>query len=803
MKIGSALGLLFVSVAAAAQFSSHNVSLYRNLPLSTFGASSGNDCWGYVSPSGREYAIMGLNNKVAFVEITDPANPVVVATIAHPSSTWGDIKTYSHYAYVVTEASSSGIQVIDLDQIDQGIVTLVRTIASPGRSHNVAIDTTSGFLYTCGSNQGTGTTMCFSLANPANPVQVGPASMTSDYQHDAQIVTYTSGPYAGRQILFGCSEGRGVDIYDVTNKNNPFMIKRVTYPQIGYCHQAWLSADRKYLYVDDEFDENNNGFTTRTIVLNVESLENASYVTSFTSGVPAIDHNLFIRDGFIFEANYRSGLRIFDANVDPLNPPQVGWFDTYPENDDRGFNGAWSNYPFFPSGTVIVSDIERGLFILDVSRALARLDFEYPAGRPELVNPSGGTTMRVVVNGVNTDPQPGTGVLHVSTDGTNYTAIPMTQVSPNVYDAVFPSAPCGATVYYYVSAKDTNNLTFTDPSNAPTSVYTAVAARQKLIVFDDNFETNQGWTVTNQNLSDGAWERAIPAGDGGQRGDPPSDYDGSGRCYVTGNGPSQDVDGGPTILTSPTIDMSAGHEYYVSYARWFTNDDGDDRLVVEVSNDNGATWTQMEAAESTADWTVVTLRVADFVAPTATMRFRFLASDNPNNSVTEAGLDAFKVIAYACDQEIEVLPAAFTVLRGAQTGGGLPDLFASDDSYLSIEARRPTEIAAASVEILVEGVSSIQNPSQITFHVEAATTGTPSRQRIELFNFQSSTWEQLDERDGPQADTPIDLVITTNPSRFLEPGTGVIRARIGYHDRGVTFIAWGGRFDRVTWTVRE
>ncbi|MER3466829.1 MAG: regulator, partial [Armatimonadota bacterium] len=238
---------------------SHNVSMYRNLPPATLGASSGNDCWGYVAPSGREYAIMGLNNKVAFVEITDPANPVVIATVPHTSSTWGSIKTYSHYAYVVTEASGTGIQVIDLDRIDQGVVTLVRTITSPGRSHNVAIDTMSGFLYTCGSNQGTGTTMCFSLADPANPVQVGPPSMTTNYIHDAQIVTYTSGPYSGRQILFGCSEGRGVDIYDVTNKNSPFLIKRVAYPNVSYCHQAWLDEERKYLYVNDELDERNYG----------------------------------------------------------------------------------------------------------------------------------------------------------------------------------------------------------------------------------------------------------------------------------------------------------------------------------------------------------------------------------------------------------------------------------------------------------------------------------------------------------------------------------------------------------------
>lgn len=793
--------MVTVAQSAAAQFNSHNVSLYANLPPSFFGSSTGNDCWGYVSRSGREYAIMGLNNKVAFVEITNPASPVVIATIPHTSSTWCDVETYGDYCYAVTEASNTGIQVIDLSRIDEGVVTLVRTITSPGRSHTIAIDTTSGFLYTNGSNQGTGTTMCFSLANPANPVQVGAPSMTPTYQHDSEAVTYTSGPYAGRQIFFGCSEGRGVEIYDMTNKNSPFLIKRVTYPLVGYCHQGRLDAERKYMYVDDEFDESNNGITTRTIIINIESLENAAYVGSFTSGLPAIDHNLQIKDGFIFEANYRSGLRIFDTNVDRLNPPQVGWFDTYPENNDRGFNGAWSTYPHFPSGTVIVSDIERGLFILDPRQALARLEFDYPNGRPEVVHPNGGTRMRVVVSGRNADPQPGTGVLHVSTDGTNFTDIPMEQISDNVYDAVFPAIECGSDVFYYVSARSTTGVTYKDPSTAPTTTYTAVSAIQRITVFDDNFEADQGWTVTNQNLQDGAWVRAIPAG-GGQRGDPPSDFDGSGRCYVTGNAQDQDVDGGPTILTSPQIDMSAGHVYFLSYARWFTNDDGDDQMIVEISNNNGATWTQIDSTFNANGWIVKRIRVNDVIQPTANMRLRFLVADQPNNSVTEGALDAVKILAYVCNQEIEVLPSTFSITQGVQTGGSLQDLFNSDNSYLRIEARRPTEIAAASVELIVEGTSTIQSPAELKFNLEAAASGTPARQRIELFNFQSSTWEMVDERDAPTQDTLVVVTITTNPGRFVQPGTGRVRTKIGYHDRGITFISWDGRFDRCTWTIR-
>jgi choice-of-anchor B domain-containing protein len=362
-----------VAALGSAQFESSNVSMLFNIEPAGLGATAGNDCWGYVSPSGREYAIVGLNNRVAFVEVTNPNSPVILETIPHTSSTWCDIKVYQHYAYAVTEATGTGIQVIDMSDIDNGNVTLVRTITSPGRTHNLALDPVSGYLYTCGSRDGTGTTMCFSLADPADPVRVGANSMSgTTYQHDAIVVTYTEGPYAGRQILFGFSENRGVDIRDVTDKNAPVLIKRATYPSMRYCHQGWLSADRRYLYVDDETDEGGLGINTRTLVFDVANLDAPVYLTNFSSGMPASDHNQYWDDGFLFQANYKSGLRIFDVLAEPVSPPQSGWFDTHPETNSSGYLGAWSVYPYFPSGTVIVSDINRGLFVFDATEATTR-----------------------------------------------------------------------------------------------------------------------------------------------------------------------------------------------------------------------------------------------------------------------------------------------------------------------------------------------------------------------------------------------------------------------------------------------
>ena len=175
------------------------VTLLSHVPVADFGGGStgSNDCWGYVSDSGREYALMGLSNQLAFVEITDPASPVWFASIPHGNNLWGDVKVYQDYAYFVTEGVGMGIQVIDMTDLDNHNVSLVRTLSFPGFNHNVVVDTDSGYLYTCGSHGGSDTTVIFDLnSDPSDPVQVG--TWNGAYEHDAQVVTYTSGPYAGR-----------------------------------------------------------------------------------------------------------------------------------------------------------------------------------------------------------------------------------------------------------------------------------------------------------------------------------------------------------------------------------------------------------------------------------------------------------------------------------------------------------------------------------------------------------------------------------------------------------------------------
>ncbi len=352
----AALTLFASSSARAGGFPAENVSLYSHLTLEDLGAKFAEDCWGYTSPSGREYAIIGLSQGPGFVEITDPTNPVIV-DIVNTQNKARDMKVYGHSVY--TSSEGGPLNVIDMSRIDEGIVTLVNSFPEGG-THNVVVDEVSGFLYLAIG----GPLVALDLANPEVPVFAG---IWDGQTHDAQVVTYTQGKYAGRQIAFVFAGWDGtLDIVDVTDKSSMFLMGSTSYPNATYTHQGWLSDDRHYLYVDDEIDG-----IQRTSIFDVSDLSNPTFISDFSSTVQtSIDHNLYVRDGFIFEANYTSGLRVFNA-CDPVNPVEVGFFDTFPGNDNAEFSGAWSNYPFFPSGTVIISDRSGGLFVLDVSEAVA------------------------------------------------------------------------------------------------------------------------------------------------------------------------------------------------------------------------------------------------------------------------------------------------------------------------------------------------------------------------------------------------------------------------------------------------
>ncbi len=268
------------------------------------------------------------------------------------------------------------------------------------------------------------------------------------------------------------------------------------------------------------------------------------------------------------------------------------------------------------------------------------LNFDF-LGTPDFINPAGGTAIAIDVSeddGVLLDPT--SVVLHYD-NGDSTVQIPMTNTIGDTYEGTFTSGTCGNTGVYFITADTQASETYqTQTQQAPIADGLDVFASY-------DFEANPGFTVADTAISTGTWEIAIPRAEG--RGDPLSDYDGSGRCWVTDNGLSADVDGGPTVLTSNVIDLSASNDPIVSYARWHdTNDPGVDNLTIQFSDNGGASWTTVETVTNTTGWVLAAHRVSDHVSLTNQFQVRWSVLDNPNGSVTESAVDAFQVIDVIC-----------------------------------------------------------------------------------------------------------------------------------------------------------
>ena len=357
-----------------------NIDLLSFMPLSQIGGGNGNDIWGWTDPqTDKEYALMGRTSGTSFIDISDPYNPVYLGNLPTQSSnsTWRDIKVYNNHAFIVSEASGHGMQVFDLTQLRN--VFNPPTTFSPtahynqfGPAHNIVINEDSGFAYVVGARN-TGTTCAgglhmINIQNPTSPTFAGCFS-EDGYTHDAQCVIY-NGPdnrYKGQEICLNANENT-VTIVDVTDKSDPMMVSRTGYAGHGYTHQGWLTEDHRYFLVDDELDEMQNSYNTRTYVWDVSDLE-SPFLTGFHDGrTQAIDHNLYIVNDKVYQANYRSGLNILRiVDLDQAELEEFGYFDIFPSSNSASFNGAWSNYPFFNSGVIIVSGIEQGLFVLKLT----------------------------------------------------------------------------------------------------------------------------------------------------------------------------------------------------------------------------------------------------------------------------------------------------------------------------------------------------------------------------------------------------------------------------------------------------
>lgn len=306
-----------------------------------------------------------------------------------------------------------------------------------------------------------------------------------------------------------------------------------------------------------------------------------------------------------------------------------------------------SSFPGFelPPDEIIPTG-EEALEAVKVLAEFAALTLEIaPSGSiPSQVSSQQATSVSVSITAFNTEElDPSTPELLYRLDSSDpFASAPLTE-SGGVYTGMLPSVACGQTIEFYFRAESTSGEVATLPDGAPSSLFTAEGAPIN-VVFVDDFETDQGWTVSGS-VTDGEWERALPIG-GGDRADPPSDFDGSGLCYLTdAEDGNSDVDDGTTILTSPVFDLSDGGT--IEYAYWMDSTNFDaDSLTVEIATDPAGTdWTQLRSYTTPeSSWRTDAIDVTTEASPSSTVRIRFLATDGGEPSVIEAGLDAVSVV---------------------------------------------------------------------------------------------------------------------------------------------------------------
>lgn len=369
----------------AGEFPCEAVDLYARITPSVLGGQAGNEVWGWTDPlTGREWGLMGLNNGLAFVDVSNPWCPAFRGTLPTASevSLWRGVRVVGDFAFVVSEASNHGMQVFDLTRLRDAATGPTRFSADAtylgfGSAHTITANPDSGLLSANGTNTCAGGLHLIDTTDPTSPTQEGCFEEVT-YIHDAQCVSY-HGPdpdHAGAEICMTANGRRSsIGVVDVTDPTSPTLIVEARYQDLAlaeggesdtmYTHQGWLTEDHEYFLLGDEFDEMSHHHNTRTYIWDVRDLDEPVMLGFYTGPTTAIDHNLYIHGNFAYEGNYTAGLRILDLkNIASGSLYEVGYFDIVPETNDPIFSGAWGAFPYFDSGTILISGLEQGLFVV-------------------------------------------------------------------------------------------------------------------------------------------------------------------------------------------------------------------------------------------------------------------------------------------------------------------------------------------------------------------------------------------------------------------------------------------------------
>ena len=317
-----------------------------------------NECWGFYV-NDKEIAVIGSTEGTHFFDVSDPAYSSEIAFVAGAYTGAGvihrDYHDYQGYLYAVCdEGNTSTLQIIDISNLPNSINTVYDSNNLFTKAHNIFIDTATGKMYACASNSAMDV---YDLQNPTSP-QLIYSYNNVGHVHDAFV--------RNDSAYLNCGND-GLRIFDFSNVNQlgdqPLLLGSLTsYPDAGYNHSGWLSDDGKTYIMQDE----NHGYDVK--ILDVSDVSNISVLSTFNSGVnsQSMAHNGIIKGDNAYIPYYHDGIRVFDIS-DPSNPIQTWKYDTYAPLTHASYKGAWGVYPYLPSGNIIVSDMQTGLYIFNLN----------------------------------------------------------------------------------------------------------------------------------------------------------------------------------------------------------------------------------------------------------------------------------------------------------------------------------------------------------------------------------------------------------------------------------------------------
>jgi choice-of-anchor B domain-containing protein len=690
------LFLIFLFCTISLGFGQLNMTQLSNLNYQSLHNTELNDIWGYVDVAGNEYALVGTVKGTSIVNVTNPTSPVEVFWKPGMNSIWRDLKTWEKYAYVTTEAAQ-GLLIINMSTMPASFALPTAFYNGPSgnswsSAHNLFIDE-NGYAYIFGANRGNGGVIILDVhTNPMAPVEVG--FFDNWYAHDG---------YVRNDTLYAAHVSDGfISVVDVSVKSNPVLLGTKVTPN-SFAHNVWGSADGNYAFTTDEKP---GAFIAAYDVSNPANIVEVDRIQS-SPGSAVIPHNSHVLGDFLVTSYYRDGITVHDISR-PNNLVEVGHFDTSPFSGN-GFNGCWGAYPYLPSGNVLGSDIERGLFVLGVTYQkgcyLEGIITDSVTGLPI----SG--ALVEIVGEIQTDLSKFDGTYAVSTVSTGTRTVHYTKtgyapksltynfqtgqlISQNI--KMVPLPPYNFTIKVIDAATNApiNNarVRLINPYIEHNGITNALGEEDFVMYYQlnydvivgkwgyrtkcqnfainnttgiltvaiekgiyDDFSFDFGWTTTSTAVT-GDWERVIPIGYS-TTSNPSEDanYDCGNYAWVTGNADTfdpdfDDVDDGTVTVKSPNFDLTGFSDPYINYSRFFYNVFGpqapDDKFDVILGNGTTSILIESVSYDSSMfkKWIFKSMRVLDYLAPSANMTLTIRTADLPGNfNITEAGFDHFFV----------------------------------------------------------------------------------------------------------------------------------------------------------------